>query len=288
MKKIIAICVAVLSIIPIQAHSETPKTIAIIDTAIDSSLLPQVTYEVCFTTNNSCLNNQKIMEGKNSANVDSAAWSIVGMDHGSEVVQSALMANKNINIVFVRISDFTKATKNYPAYMSNNGNSLDFAIQWIAKNAQKYNISAVSISQERHNFAKGTCPSDPIFETSVQSLKSVNIPTLVGVGNDASIDSVGFPACVTDVVGVGAATFSNQVYYFSNLGIGVDLMSIGRLDIKMPDGSSRTVMGTSIASPYAASLWVLKINGTYQDQIKQSLSFIKIQDKFKNSYPFLS
>ena len=288
MKKIAILAIALLSMTTIKACAETPKTIAIIDSAIDSSVIPQVIYEACFTYNNSCPNGKKFMEGKGSANIDPLGWSIKGIDHGVEVTQSALMANKNINIIFIRLADFTKATKNYPAYTHNDGQSLDFAMQWVATNAQKYNISAVSISQARNNFSKGTCPSDPVFESAVQTLKSINIPTLVGVGNDASVDFVAFPACVKDVVGVGAGTFSSQVYYFSNLGAGVDLMSIGRLDIKMPNGEPRTVLGTSIATPYAATLWVSRFNGDYQAQMLQVNSLVKIKDGFKNLYPFLS
>jgi hypothetical protein len=286
MKKLTVLAVALLSIVPIQAHAATP-TIAIIDTAIDSSSIPQVSYEVCFTNNNSCPNGTKSQEGKGSANVDSVGWSITGMDHGTDVTQSALVANKNINIVFIRISDFTKATAKYAQYMYTGGDTIDRAIQWIDANASKYNISAVSISQERHNFAKGTCPTDIQFASTVQSLKTKNVPVLVGVGNDASVDFVGFPACVQDVIGVGAATTAGQNYYFSNLGAGVDLMSLGRLNIPMPNNTSKAVIGTSIATPYAAALWVTKITGQYDSQIAQLSALPKAKDGIKNLYPFL-
>ena len=286
MKKLTVLAVALLSIIPVQAHGATP-TIAIIDTAIDSSLVPQVSYEVCFTNNNSCPNGTKSQEGRGAANVDPIGWSINGMDHGTEVTLAALVANSNVNVVFIRISDFTKATAKYAPYMYTGGDTIDRAIQWVNSNASKYNISAVSISQERHNFAKGTCPTDAIFESSIQSLKVQNVPVLIGVGNDASVDFVGFPACVKDVVGVGAATASAQSYYFSNLGVGVDLMSLGRLNITMPDKTVRAVIGTSIATPYAAALWAGKWSGSYDSQIAQLPSLPKAKDGLKNLYPFL-
>ena len=273
-----------LSIIPLTSHAVTP-TIAIIDTAIDSSNIPQVTYEACFTTNNSCPNGKNFQEGKGSANTDKLGWSVNGMSHGLEVTESAIYANKNINIVFIRLTNINK----YPTFtaMHSDGQSLDNAIQWVSQNATKYNISAVSISQERHNFAKGTCPTDTIFSSSIQSLKSINVPVLVGVGNDAVVDFVGFPACVQDVVAVGAATTQAQAYYFSNLGAGVDLMSIGRLNITLPNGTVQAVIGTSIATPYAASIWVSRFNGDFTNQMSQLSTLPKAKDGLKNLYPFL-
>jgi hypothetical protein len=278
------IAAGLLSMIPLTSHAATP-TIAIIDTAIDSSVIPQVTYEACFTINSNCPNGSKFQEGKGAANVDAKGWAVNGMEHGIEVTKTAILANKNVNVVFIRITDVNK----YPTFtaMHTDGSSLDNAIKWVVDNASKYNISVVSISQERHNFAKGTCPTDLIFSSSVQSLKLKNVPVLVGVGNDASVDFPGFPACVMDVVGVGAATAQAQNYYFSNLGLGVDLMSIGRVNITMPDNTIRAVIGTSIATPYAAALWAGKWSGNYNSQISQLPLLPKAKDSIKNLYPFL-
>lgn len=289
MKKLSVLTVIIaglLSAIPATSHAATP-TIAIIDTAIDSSLIPQVTYEACFTSNRSCPNGTSYQEGKGSANINPAGWNLAGVDHGTQVVETALLANKNVNIVFIRLTDFTAATKNYGAYTHNDGGSLDNAIQWLAQNASKYNISAVSISQERHNFAKGTCPTDNVFSSSVQSLKNLNVPVLAGAGNDAVMDFVGFPACIQDVLAVGASSIQGQAYYFSNLGQGVDLMSIGRVNVTMPNGVVTPVMGTSIATPYAAALWVSRFTGSFQNQISQIAKLPVAKDGFKNAYPFI-
>lgn len=273
-----------LSIIPLKSYAATP-TIAIIDTAIDSSVIPQVVYEACFTINSNCPNGSNFQEGKGSANLDKVGWGINGADHGLQVTESALVANKNIKIIFIRITDINK----YPTFaaMHTDGDSLDNAINWVSQNALKYNITAVSISQERHNFAKGTCPTDELFSSSVQNLKNINVPVLVGVGNNGAKDFPGFPACVQDVVGVGAATLQLQSYYFSNLGQGVDVMGVGRLNITLPDGTIQPVMGTSIATPYAAALWVSKFTGTFNNQINQLSNLPKALDGYKNTYPFL-
>ena len=64
-------------------------------------------------------------------------------------------------------------------------------------------------------------------------------------------------------------------------------MSLGRLNITMPDKTVRAVIGTSIATPYAAALWAGKWSGSYDSQIAQLPSLPKAKDGLKNLYPFL-
>lgn len=269
------------------ADTSPKKTIAIIDTAIDSSKIPQVIYEACINDNSSCPNGTSFQEGVGSANVPTVAWTLNGMSHGYEVTQAALVANPNLNIVFVRITNFTNATKNYGPYIHKSGASLANAVKWVAANAKKLNISAVSISQDRENFPVGTCPADDVFSAAVQSLKTQNVPVLAGVGNSGTVNRPGFPACLPDVIGVGAATPTGQIYYFSNVGPGVDLMSLGRTNIIGMNGSTQAVMGTSIATPWAAALWIKNFNGTYADQMTQMAKLKTIKDPVKGTYPWL-
>ena len=134
---------------------------------------------------------------------------------------------------------------------------------------------------------------DANFTSSVESLKSVNIPVLAGVGNSGLQNKTAWPECSTDVIGVGAATAQGSPYYFSNLGQGVKLMSLGRTNVPMPTaptGSktvSTSVMGTSIATPWAATLWATNYGGTWQNQIDSLLKLPVITDNYKNKYPFL-
>ena len=121
----------------------------------------------------------------------------------------------------------------------------------------------------------------------MQSLKSQNVPVLAGVGNSATVNSPGFPACLPDVIGVGGATLTGQIYYFSNVGTGVDLMSLGRTNIIGINGVTQAVIGTSIATPWAAALWVKNFSGTYADQLAQMAKLKMIKDPVKGTYPWL-
>lgn len=258
-------------------------TIAIIDTAINSSYVKNVTHEACFTDNASCPNGQATMDGVGSANVPSSAYKIDAVLHGTEVAQVATQANPNVKIVFIRIGNW------YGSSMLQTGTQLDNAMIWVAQNYKKYGIQAISISQERENFT-GACPVDNTLINTVQTLKLANVPVFAGVGNSGKSNFVGFPACSSDIISVGASSAQGTPYYFSNLGSGVKLMSLGRTTVPVTTDAGTvqiSVMGTSIATPWAATMWVTNNWGTY-DSNKAGISKLPIiSDNYKNKYPFL-
>ena len=288
MKKAVGLLAVLLGfavIQPVQA-AET-DTIAIIDTAIDSSKNSNVIYEVCFTLK-TCPNGTSFQEGKGSAMVND--WKVKGVDHGFNVSQAAVQANPSVKIVFIRISDIN-VYSTFSA-MHNDGRSLSRAIEWVSKNAAKYNIKAVSISQSRSNFTAGTCPKDVVFESAVSNLNAQNVATFVATGNDGKKNMIGFPSCVPGVIAVGAlrpmnvpkpypASSYTDFATYSNVGPGLDIVAKGDADIKSLGGWDITVTGTSVATPIAASLAVAKNSSLNWD------AFIATLPKSVN-YPYIS
>ena len=55
-------------------------------------------------------------------------------------------------------------------------------------------------------FAQGSCPTStyPQLTAAVETLKAANVPVLAGVGNNGKVNYTAYPACSTDVIGVGA------------------------------------------------------------------------------------
>jgi hypothetical protein len=251
MKKVVIVALsAVLAIMAVEpAHAQDQKVLAIIDTAVDSKKIPDVIYEACFTVNRSCPNGLAFMEGVGSAN--SKVWpaSIHNTTyHGHNMTQAALAINPNIKIVFVRIADITA--------QGNSGNqpqSLALAIDWVSKNASKYSIDAVSISQSgtsKNNLL--ACTSDANTINAVASLNAQNIPTFAATGNDRSQTIVGFPSCVNGVVGVGALaafpktpTVYNNFAATTNRGPGLDLVAPGDVAPRANSTSGATVFAAS-------------------------------------------
>lgn len=262
------------------AQAEDQQVLAIIDTAIDSNVATNIIYEVCFTYNKTCPNKTGFQEGKGSAAVND--WTIKGVDHGYNVTQVAVRSNPNIKIVFIRIAD----EKVYDTFsmIRNDGGSMAKAIDWISKNATKYSIDAVSISQSRSNFVAGTCPIDKLFSDSVVNLNLQKIPTFVATGNDSKSNQVGFPACVDGVIGVGGLAYNKTTSSFimakvTNTGPGLDIVSSGDDKIRPYLAVIRNdqkwmidLSGTSIATPRAAAIIVSKLGQQPLDTVVASFS----------------
>ena len=278
MKKLIIVALsAVLAVMAIEpAHAEDQKVLAIIDTAVDSQKIPSVIYEACFTVNRSCPNKSSFMEGTGSAN--STVWPTAINNttyHGSNMAQAAILINPNIKIVFIRIADITAAGNS-----SNQPQSLSLAIDWVSKNASKYSIDAVSISQSgtsTNNLL--ACSKDLTTINAVASLNAQNIPTFAATGNNGSKTIVGFPSCVNGVIGVGAlAAFPKTPTVYQNFDSTTN-RGIG-LDIVAPGDVAPRVSQTSGATVFSASSYIKSNSITFSDF---ALKLVKVL-----GYPYIS
>jgi hypothetical protein len=259
-KLIIAVLSAALAVMTIQtAYAQDQKVLAIIDTAIDSKEVKSVIHEVCFTQNKSCPNKTNFMEGLGSAS--SSAWpsSILHpVYHGHNMSQSALLSDPTIKIVFVRIANI-----NFSDLASLNAElSMVQAVEWVSKNASKYSIDAVSISQSGlSKESLSSCTSNASIINSVKMLSSQNIPVFAATGNTSTLKSVqpvGFPACVAGVVGVGSVKPNlTELSTYTNRGIGLDVIAQGQASIlRYKKTSNATVEGTSVSTQIAAALYI--------------------------------
>ena len=266
MKKLITTLLSLtIALVPLQlAQANDQKVLAIIDTTIDSNKIPSVIYEACFAqsgANTSCPNGAGFMEGKGSANLQivPAKGSTNAFNHGSVMTQTALLTSPEVKIVFVRIAHITS---NGSMGVSN-PESIAKAVDWVSKNASKYSIDAVSISQ---SFTTATnllrCTSDSVIINAVSSLNNQSIPVFAATGNDRLTDKVGFPSCVSGIIGVGALAWSKNTKLpadytimspVTNRGPGLDIVAQGEQEIGTVQHT-----GTSVATAIAASLYVSK------------------------------
>ena len=255
-KTLIAILSAVIIFAPMQiAKAEDQRVVAIIDTAIDSTKFNSIVYEVCFTQNKSCPNKTNFMEGKGSAN--SLVWPSSMLNtiyHGHSMVAASVKTSPNIKIVFVRIADITSLGNSL-----NSGQSLSQAMDWVSKNASKYSIDALSVSQSRVNWT--TCPTDIVISNAIKTLETQNIPTFIATGNDRLTNKVGFPACIDGAIGVGAVDANGTTFHaVTNRGPGLDIVANGSIDVVRYNGTIATASGTSVANVVAATKYVGQTN----------------------------
>lgn len=290
MKKVILVLLAVtlvtLSVQPVQAEDQ--KVLAIIDTAIDSSKVPAVIYEACFTVSKTmgCPNGLTEMEGKGSAN--SPLWPstqlapLGNVYHGYNVTQAALNTNPGLKIVFIRMTGIAKSNGNQAADPQD-PESIIRAIKWVSDNAEKYSIDAVSISQSFITTSALNLCSNNIAVLPVSSLIAKNIPVFAATGNNGSLTNVGFPACVNGVTGVGAfAPKLNILETATNKGPGLDVVAQNSINIVRYNGTSIDFSATSAATPIAAALYIAS------NKYNSFNVFIDSFPKVLNKYPYIS
>lgn len=263
---------------PVQANDD--RVLAIIDTAINSNNFPQIIHEVCFTTvkskivsqNMSCPNGELFMEGKGAA---SAPWPTSVNNatyHGDAMVKSALTVNPNLKIVFIRFNDVTSLGNS-----RGDAKALALAFDWVSKNASKYSIDALSISQSSVSAGNlALCTKDTVTINAVASLNANNIPVFVAVGNDRRRDVVGFPSCVNGVIGVGALGNATQLEAATNTGPGLDMVAPGSVQITKYNGSPTSTAGSSVATAVSAASYVSRNTFKTFTEYLSSLSKILI------------
>lgn len=267
MKKIVALIAVLFSVVvPVQSQAADQKVIAVIDTAINSDKVQSVIHEVCFTDalDMVCPNGQFFMEGKGAAVSKTWPTSINNATyHGHNMTQVALSVDPDVKIVFVRVANITA--------LGNSGvtaKTLSLGLEWVSKNAEKYSIDAVSISQSsssKNNIdacsGTGELKDDGLRAINAVSLLGLsNVPVFAGTGNNSNaktIVPVGFPACINQAIGVGAVRPNLAEFApYTNRGIGLDVVSLGNWDIKNYKGTSVTITGTSVSTAIAASSYV--------------------------------
>jgi hypothetical protein len=255
---LLSIAIAFTALAPAQAEDQ--KVLAIIDSAINAKNFPSIIHEVCFTTvksvdpkqNMSCPNGELFMEGPGAA---SAPWPVSinnATYHGDTMVKAALTVNPNLKIVFIRFNDVTSLGNS-----RGDVKALALAFDWVSKNASKYSIDALSVSQSTVSAGNlALCTKDTITVNSVASLTANNIPVFAATGNDRRKDVVGFPSCVNGVIGVGALGNATQLEGLTNTGPGLDMVAPGKVRVTKYNGSPTDTAGSSVATAVSAASYV--------------------------------
>ena len=236
----------------------TNPTIAILDTAIDTSvpqLKDRVIYEACITEWGGCAGGLYQVEGAGSASLPLNVISKNGFNHGTQMASVAVQTNSSVNIVFVKMVGTSRLGLRQPV----GEKSVINALQWVIENKDKFNIQSVAMSQGHHNLISGTdyCPKTPNTSKVISSLKSANVPVFFPTGNIIPSDNrIDWPACIPDAIAVGAVMPSGDVAVYSNYDSNLtDFVALGTMRATNPGGASVPIAGTSAANIVAAVNW---------------------------------
>lgn len=289
-KKIIVALVAIFVSVPLTAQANinnrtaTLPSLAVIDTAINSTqkeLNGKVIYEVCITANSSCPNKQNFMEGSGAAALPLNIISKNGFDHGTQMVSTALSANSDMNIVFIRIvGNRVNGTRDITS-----GDLISKAINWAVANKSKYNIKAISMSQGHHNLRgpAGTnyCPSVPSVNDAVNYALGNEVPVFFATGNNWDFARIDWPSCIPGSISVAGTTEDGNIASWSNFDTSlVDFVDLGVFNVLSPTGTTARMVGTSVSTQLVAAKWVRV------SSFKSSLTYSQIYELFaKTSTP---
>lgn len=259
-KLITAVMAAVLSITTINMAkaNPTPATVAILDTALNSSLpvfKDRIVQEVCILEWNSCPNGKNFMEGPGSAMMNLDQMARNGFNHGTKMAHSSILTNPDIKIVFVRIVGAT----NTGARQITNEAAFVNALNWVIANKNKYNISAVAMSQGHNNFMPGAnyCPTTPLTKNAISTLNSSGVPVFLPAGNTRNTVKISWPACIVESIAVSASANGDGMAIYSNYDKNLtDMFALGRLRVFDVNGTLFNEDGTSVSTQVAAAIYV--------------------------------
>jgi len=262
-KKITTALIAILLVVPTASHgalknTSIEPTLAIIDTAIDTSLpifKDKIVQEVCLLERGPCPNGSTYMEGPGAASMTPEFIKKNGFDHGTQMTYIALANNPNMKIVFIRIignnPDGIRQVATEAAVYN--------AFQWVIDNKDKYNIKAVTMAQASSNWVAGAdyCPKTPITQSKIQTLVANNIPVFLPAGNDFNYTKLRWPACLPESIAVGASMPSKAVAVYTNYDAKlIDFFAQGTVITYGPGNVKAPVAGTSASIQSAAATWL--------------------------------
>lgn len=107
-------------------------------------------------------------------------------------------------------------------------------------------------------FDRATCDAAPVNvatgrKAAIDNLFSLGIAVIASSGNDGFLNSMGAPACLSNVVSVGAATDARQITAFTNNAPFLSLFAPGHdITSSLPGGAFGALSGTSMAAPHVA------------------------------------
>ncbi len=256
------------------AHHETTGAgvaIAILDTGVDAShpfLSGRVIAEACFSTNKSGDGATSLCPGGSIEVIGpgaAAPCTVAGCDHGTHV---AGIAAGNGGVapgasiiavqVFSRIANCSAYSLPSPCALGYVSDQLR-ALDWLASTSFNPPLAVVNLSLGAGTFTSvDACESNPngaVLKAAIAALRAQGVITVASSGNDGAASALSLPACLSNVVSVGATTKTTpeQVAWFSNSASSLTLLAPGvAITSSVPGGGFASKSGTSMAAPHVA------------------------------------
>lgn len=262
--------------------------VAVLDSGLDtdhSDLSTALIHQECFLDNDGLINGQGLCPNGSDRQSGAGAaednaghgthvtgiiasrgnQSSVGVAPGSSIVSIKVTAGPSFSGVFYFFSEIVAA--------------LDFIIN------NRPDVQIINMSLGTSAMFPGDCDNSTSFNmagaAAINTLRTQGVIAFASSGNSASGTQMTSPACLSNVISVGATNNSNTVASFTNSNASTDLMAPGvnTVSAYLSNGTI-TASGTSMAAPHAAGCAALLIQSgeaATPDQIETRLETSPIQ-----------
>lgn len=167
----------------------------------------------------------------------------------------------------------------FPANQSIGASDLDIlaALNYVYSQRNTYPIAAVNMSLGGGRFTSICDSSYPAYYNITALLRGAGIAVVAASGNNGYTTAMSAPACVSNIISVGAVDDSDNVALFTNYASFLDLMAPGVSiwSSNQTSGSFSNMQGTSQASPHVAGTFALLREASPTATVDSLLALLK-------------
>lgn len=261
--------------------------VAVLDTGIDRDhpFLRGFVGEACFAATSTCPDGSKrqIGEGAGAKCTFSTGSYASSCDHGTHVAGIAIGAAQAGVTSMNGMAPDSRVMPIQVFSRNSRGNGVDAraydsdliaALEYVYDQRNNYRIAAANMSLGSGAYSDA-CDSAPI-KSIIDTLRSVNIATVIAAGNDGYSGQISYPACVSSAISVAAADKSDVIANYSNRSKDVSLFATGSDIVSSCPGSTFcSKSGTSMAAPHVAGAFSLLRDARPGNTVSQNLQALQ-------------
>ena len=244
--------------------------IGLLDSGVDTDhpdLNDAVVHQACFGSDSDvegvgfCPNGSDRQVGTGSAEDDAGHGTFVAGVLTSNGVVSAPGVAPGASIVAIKVTDNCSIAGCFYAF-----SEIVAALDYLIANNATLEVQAINMSFTTTDKFTGACDNAAAWSmagaAAINTLRAMGVIAFAANGNDGSGTLVGAPACLSNVVAVGATNDLDQVGAFSNSNATTDISAPGvSITSDVLGGGTFTSAGsTSAATPHATGCAALLID----------------------------